>query len=69
MAESLLAFVIVGGGLIGVLVLVLDIIAIVSVLGGSGSTEHKLLWTVVILLLPFVGMLLYFLIGRSSRDA
>ncbi len=45
------------------------IIAIVSVLGGSGSIERKLLWTLVILVLPVVGMILYFLIGRSSQDA
>jgi hypothetical protein len=41
----------------------------VSVLGGSGSIERKLLWTLVILVLPVVGMILYFLIGRSSQDA
>jgi hypothetical protein len=70
MALPLLAFIIMGGaGLIGLLVLVLDIIAIVSVLGGTGSIERKLLWTVIILLLPLVGMILYFLIGRSGRDA
>ena len=69
-SESLLMFMLVAPyGLIGVLVFVLDIIAIVSLLGGGASTEHKLLWVVVILLLPFLGMLLYFLIGRSSRDA
>ena len=30
---------------------------------------RKLIWVVVILLLPLLGMLLYFLLGRSSRDA
>ena len=55
--------------LISILVLVLDIIAIVSVLGGSGSIERKLLWTLIILVLPVVGMILYFLIGRSGQDA
>ncbi len=56
-------------GLIGLLVLVLDIIAIVSVVAGHGSLARKLLWTLIILLLPFLGMILYFLIGRSSTDA
>jgi hypothetical protein len=58
-----------GYGLLGLIVLVLDIVAIVSVLGGRASIEHKLLWTVVILLLPFIGMILYFLMGRSAADA
>ena len=52
-------------GLIGLLVLVLDIVAIVKVLGGSASIEHKLLWTILILVLPVLGMVLYFLIGLS----
>lgn len=56
-------------GLIGLIVLILDIVAIISVLGGSGSVEHKLLWTVLILVLPVLGMILYFLLGRSGADA
>ena len=55
--------------LIGVLILILDIVAIVSVLAGRGSLGHKLLWTLLVLVLPVLGMLLYFLIGRSSADA
>lgn len=55
--------------LVGIVILVLDIIAIVSVLGGRGGVGHKVLWTVLILLLPLIGMLLYFLIGRSTADA
>lgn len=56
-------------GILGVVVLILDIIALVSVLGGSGSTGHKLLWTLLIILLPLIGMLLYFLIGQNTADA
>jgi hypothetical protein len=57
------------GSLIGALILVLDVFAIISVLMGGSPIERKLLWIVVILLLPFLGMLLYFLIGRSPADA
>ena len=56
-------------GLIGLLILILDIVAIVSVVAGHGSLGRKLLWTLIILVLPLLGMLLYFLIGRSSADA
>ena len=55
--------------LVGVVVLFLDIFAIVSVLLGSSEPMRKLLWIVLILLLPVVGMVLYFLIGRSPADA
>ena len=55
-------------GLIGLLIAVLDIIAIVSVLLGAGDIGHKLLWIVLILLLPVIGMILYYLVGRSPAD-
>jgi len=56
------------GGIIGLIILILNIIAIVSVLMGGGSVGHKLLWILLILILPVIGMILYFLIGRSSKD-
>jgi hypothetical protein len=55
--------------LVGTVILLLDIYAIVSVLMGHSGVMHKLIWIVLILLLPIVGMALYFLIGRSPADA
>lgn len=55
--------------LIGVVILLLDIFAIASVLLGSSAVMRKVLWIAAILLLPIVGMVLYFLIGRSAADA
>jgi hypothetical protein len=55
--------------LVGALVLILDAFAIVSVLMGSSTVLRKTVWIVVILLLPLIGMLLYYLIGRNSSDA
>lgn len=52
-------------GLLGLVVLVLDIIAIVDCLKSNADTVKKLLWILVILFLPLIGMLLYFLIGRK----
>jgi hypothetical protein len=54
--------------IVGMVILLLDVFAIVSVLLGSSGVMRKLLWIAVILLLPIVGMLLYFLIGRSAAD-
>jgi len=51
--------------LIGLLVLILDIIAIIQVVSGGGSPGFKLLWILIILLLPFLGMILWFLIGKK----
>ena len=52
---------------LGLLVFILDIIAIVSVLKSGADAATKLLWIIVIVLLPFLGMILYFLIGPGRR--
>jgi len=54
------------GGILGLLVLVLDIIAIVDALKSSMDTGKKALWIILILILPVVGMVLYFLIGKKQ---
>ncbi|HXY55653.1 MAG TPA: PLDc N-terminal domain-containing protein [Nitrospirota bacterium] len=51
--------------ILGLVVLVLDIIAIIDVLKSSMATGKKILWIILILVLPIVGMVLYFLIGKK----
>lgn len=55
--------------LLGVIIVVLDIIAIVSILSGRGSPGHKVLWTVLVLVFPILGLILYYLFGRSPKEA
>ncbi len=54
------------GGILGLIVLVLDIIAIVDALKSSMDTGKKALWIILILILPVIGMVLYFLIGKKT---
>ncbi len=54
------------GGLVGLLVLVLDVIAILDVVKSAASTNQKALWVILILVLPVIGMVLYFLIGKKK---
>ncbi len=52
----------------GVLILIADIWAIVNVFQSSATTGKKVLWIVLILLLPVVGLILWLLLGpRSGR--
>ncbi|MBU1727096.1 MAG: PLDc N-terminal domain-containing protein [Candidatus Omnitrophica bacterium] len=53
-------------GLIGLVVLILDIVAIVDLFKSSLDTGKKILWLILILILPLVGMILYFLIGKKK---
>jgi len=53
--------------LLGLLVFVLDVVAIVSLLKSGADSATKILWLLLIVLLPFVGMVIYFLIGPGRR--
>jgi hypothetical protein len=55
-------------GLLGLLILIGDVWAIINIFQASVSNEKKLLWTLVVLLLPFLGMILWFFLGpRGGR--
>ncbi len=56
-----------GGGLIGLLILIADIYAIVKTLQSGASTGAKVLWVVLILVLPVLGFLLWLIAGPKSR--
>ncbi len=53
--------------LIGLVVLVLDLIALVSLLKSGADATTKILWVLLIVLLPVLGMILYFLMGPGRR--
>lgn len=54
------------GGVLGLIVLVLNIYAIIKVLQSSASTGGKVLWVVLILLLPVAGLLIWFFAGPKG---
>ncbi len=55
-------------GLLGLIILVLDIYAIIKTLGSGASTGIKLLWVLIILVMPLIGLILWFLFGPSGRN-
>jgi succinate dehydrogenase/fumarate reductase cytochrome b subunit len=56
-------------GIIGILVLIADVWAIISIVGSGDSTGRKVLWTVLVLLLPILGFLIWLFAGPRSRAA
>jgi hypothetical protein len=55
-------------GLLGLIILIADIWAIVNVFQSSASTGKKVLWIVLILILPVIGLILWFFAGpKTSR--
>jgi hypothetical protein len=57
-------------GLLGLLVLAGDIWAILNIAQSSASNGKKLIWILVVLLLPLLGLILWFFLGpRSGRSS
>lgn len=55
-------------GIGGLIVLALDIWAIVSIVGSRASTGSKVLWTLLVILLPILGFIIWLVAGpRSSK--
>jgi hypothetical protein len=54
-------------GLIGLLILAADIWAIVSIVQSSVSTGKKVLWILLVLILPVLGFILWFLLGPRGK--
>jgi len=52
--------------LFALLILVLDIIAILDILKSSMTTDRKALWIVLVLILPVIGMALYFILVQKK---
>ena len=53
-------------GLGGLIVLALDIWAIVAIVGSASSTGSKVLWILLVLLLPVVGFILWLIAGPKG---
>lgn len=53
-------------GVLGLVILILDVLAIVEIFKSSKDTAHKLLWTLLILLAPALGLIVYFFFGRGG---
>jgi Phospholipase_D-nuclease N-terminal len=54
------------GGPLGLLVLILDVWAVVSVMQSGATQGSKVLWVVVIIVLPVLGFILWWLFGPKS---
>lgn len=57
------------GGILGVLILAGDIWAIINIFQSSVSNEKKLIWILAVVLLPLLGLILWFFLGPRQRTA
>jgi hypothetical protein len=58
-----------GGGVIGFIVLILDIIVFMEVLKSNRPPSHKLLWCLVVFIFPVLGLIFYYLFSNRAEHA
>lgn len=57
-------------GLLGLLILIGDVWAIINIFQSSASNGKKLVWTILVLVLPVLGLILWFFLGpRGGRTS
>jgi hypothetical protein len=54
------------GGLWGLVVLIADVWAIVNIIQSSASTGMKVLWIVIVAVLPVLGVILWYFMGPKT---
>ena len=56
-------------GLLGLVVLIADVWAIVNIFQSGADTGAKVLWTVLVILLPVLGFILWYFLGPKTGKA
>lgn len=57
------------GGLFGLLVLIADVWAIVNIFQSSAGTGNKVIWIIIVFLLPVLGFILWYFMGPKTSKA
>ena len=55
------------GGIFGLLILAADIWAIINVFQSASSTGAKVIWTLIILVLPIAGLIIWLIAGPRGK--
>jgi hypothetical protein len=56
-----------GNSLLGIFILILDVWVIINVMQSNATAGAKAFWIILVLLLPIIGIVLWFLLGPRSR--
>lgn len=53
--------------ILGLIILILDIVAIVKIIQSGAGTGQKILWVLLVVILPVVGLIIWALLGPRGR--
>jgi hypothetical protein len=51
--------------ILGLLILIIDVLAIIDIVKNVKATDKKVIWIVVVVFLPVLGPILYYFLGRN----
>lgn len=54
-------------GIAGLIILIADIFAIVMILQSSAKIIEKLIWSLVVFLLPLIGLIIWYFAGPGKK--
>lgn len=54
-------------GILALIILIADLVAIVKISQSADSTGKKILWILLVILLPVIGLIAWFLAGPGSK--
>lgn len=55
--------------LIGIIILAADIWAIINIVQSGATTGKKVLWSLLVIFFPVVGLIIWFILGPKSASA
>ena len=55
-------------GILGLILLLADIFALIKIVQSSASTGIKLLWLAIVLILPLIGLIAWFIAGPGNKQ-
>lgn len=57
-----------GSGIFGIIALLLTIWGVVAVLQSGADSTTRLIWVLVVILLPVIGFLIWYLMGPGAKS-
>lgn len=54
------------GTILSLIILVLDILAIIKIIQSGAGTGEKILWVLLVVVLPLLGLIIWALLGPGS---
>ncbi|EWC44850.1 hypothetical protein DRE_00909 [Drechslerella stenobrocha 248] len=56
-----------GGGIVGLVVFVLDVLTFIEIFKSSRPASHKILWALLVFFFPIIGLIVYYLFSNRNQ--